>query len=177
MDFCFYLYFVSHCQYALTLRSRKESLAQRFVMDFDDIEAPIKATSRVSRFAPKASKLKPKTEQILLPKSEPPSFPSAKVKPPEIDLTAKPNGITSTNGIVKIDESEAKLDSMDVDMTEAEVQEDSTHANPMEEDEEEDIVVRKIDVYFSPSINGGTKSQTLSKPLDSSPSQLNLGVV
>ncbi|XP_058777878.1 uncharacterized protein LOC131652118 [Vicia villosa] len=140
-------------------------------MDFDDIEAPIKATSRVSRFAPKASKLKPKTEPPLVPKSEPPSFPSTKVEPPEIDSTAKPNGTKTaapTNGTVKIDaesKPEAKLDSMDVEMAEAEVQEDSTHANPMEEDEEEDPVVREIDVYFSPSINGGTKLYVMQFPL------------
>ncbi|CAK8539855.1 unnamed protein product [Lathyrus sativus] len=140
-------------------------------MDFDDIEAPIKATSRVSRFAPKSSKLKPKTEQVLVPKSEPPSFPSTKLEPREIDFPAKPNGVQTTvptNGTVNLDaesKSEAKLDSMDVDMTEAEVQEDSTHANPMEEDEEEDTVVREIDVYFSPSINGGTKLYVMQFPL------------
>ncbi|KAI5438994.1 uncharacterized protein LOC127120272 [Lathyrus oleraceus] len=132
-------------------------------MDFDDIEAPVKATSRVSRFAPKASKLKPKTEQVLVPKSEPPSFASTKVEPREIDLTTVP-----TNGTVKIDAEskyEAKLDSMDVEMTEPEIQEDSTHADPMEEDEEEDTVVREIDVYFSPSINGGTKLYVMQFPL------------
>jgi DNA-directed RNA polymerase III subunit RPC5 len=133
-------------------------------MDFDDLEVPSQATSRVSRFVPKSSKLKPKKEPQLV----------QKIEPQEIDLTAKHNEdcietITPThmksehNGTVKIEaesKSEAEqdsrnVDSMEVEMTKAE--EDSTEVNPMDEDNEEDIVVREIDVFFSPIIDDDTK--------------------
>ncbi|RHN54598.1 putative DNA-directed RNA polymerase III subunit Rpc5 [Medicago truncatula] len=141
-------------------------------MDFDDLEVPSQATSRVSRFAPKSSKLKPKKEPQLVPK----------IEPQEIDLTAKQNEdcietISPTqmksehNGTVKV-EAESKsepehdsrnVDSVDVEMTEAE--KDSTQVNPMDEDNEEDTVVREIDVFFSPSIDDDIKLYVMEYPL------------
>ncbi|KAK2426693.1 DNA-directed RNA polymerase III subunit RPC5 [Trifolium repens] len=135
-------------------------------MDFDDddLKPPINATGRVSKFAPRASKLKPKKEPQLVPKPEPPS---TKTEPQEIVLTVKqnedehriettksePNGTDSRN-----------VDSTDVEMTEAE--HDSNHqVIPMDEIDEEDTVVREIDVFFSPSIDDETKLYIMQYPL------------
>jgi DNA-directed RNA polymerase-3 subunit RPC5 len=130
-------------------------------MDFDDLDVPSQATSRVSKFAPKSSKLKPKKEPELVPKLE----------PQQIDLTSKRNFETiaptqtkvEPNNIVKIDvesNSEVKEDSRNVDSTDVEMieaEEDSIQVNPINEDNEEDTIVREIDVFFSPSINDNTK--------------------
>lgn len=125
-------------------------------MDFDDLDAPVKP--RVSRFAPKSSKFKPKKEEpSLVPKSEPPPLASAKTEPQEIDLTAptpvkhEPNASVKTDAESKI---EGKVDSRNVDVEMTEAVDGSREVNPMDE---EDTVVREIDVYFSPSIDNDTK--------------------
>lgn len=136
-------------------------------MDFDDLDAPVKP--RVSRFAPKSSKFKPKKEEpSLVPKSEPPPLASAKTEPQEIDLTAPTPVKPEPNAAVKID-AESKIEgkdvstNVDVEMTEA--VDDSREVNPMDEDNQEDTVVREIDVYFSPSIDNDTKLYVMQYPL------------
>jgi len=127
-------------------------------MDFDDLKVPSQAISRVSRFAPKSSKLKPTKEPQFVPK----------IEPQEIDLTAKQNEdcietITPTqiksehNGTVKVEAEHDSRDVHSVDVEMNEVEEDSTQVNPMDEENEEDTVVREIDVLFSPSIDDDTK--------------------
>ncbi|KAK7308976.1 hypothetical protein RJT34_05351 [Clitoria ternatea] len=121
-------------------------------MDFDDLEAPSKAPSRLSRFAPKSAKLKPKLKSEPAPKPEPQSQPSfSKPEPQEFDFSVKKNEDSvetvhakpESNGTVKMDvEPEPKSETED---------------DPMDEDSAEDTVVREIDVFFSPSIDADTQ--------------------
>ncbi|KAK7309282.1 hypothetical protein RJT34_05867 [Clitoria ternatea] len=131
-------------------------------MDLDDLEAPSKVPSRVSRFAPKSTKLKPKPKSEPPPKPEPEPLPSfSKPEPQEFDVTVKKNEdraetVSSSahakpepNGAVKMD-VEPKSEAGD---------------DPMDEDRSEDTVVREIDVFFSPSIDANTQLYVFQYPL------------
>jgi DNA-directed RNA polymerase-3 subunit RPC5 len=119
-------------------------------MDLDDMDAPGHVPSRISRFAPKSFKPKPK------PKPEPslkpePQEPVPKPEPLEVDaatttkkeeeeaIGAKAEASLASNGAVKT-EAEAKVESKDDD--------------PMDED---DVVVREIDVFFNSPMDDDTK--------------------
>lgn len=119
-------------------------------LDLDDlgVDCPSQAASRPSRFQPKSSKLKakPKAEPVsepvphtLLPKKQEDPIPS-------IDSTVKtafePSPASSLNNFAKA-EAEPKAE---------EVAEDA-----MEEDEDEDRVVREIDVFFTPTLDTNTQ--------------------
>ncbi|KAJ1415291.1 DNA-directed RNA polymerase III subunit Rpc5 [Sesbania bispinosa] len=134
-------------------------------MDLDDLEAPSQVPSRVSKFAPKSSKLKPKLKSEPAPKTEPESQPSSstlsKPEPQEFDLTVKKNedGVENhakpePNGTVKM-EVEPK----------SETEDESRQDDPMDEDTAEDTVVREIDVFFTPSIDADTQLYVLQYPL------------
>lgn len=116
-------------------------------MDLDDLDAPSKVPSRVSRFAPKSSKLKskPKLEpQEPLPKSEAPESLS-KPEPPDLNLVTankKEESSSATNGAMK----------MDVE-PKSEAEDEPKQDDPMDEDSAEDKVVREIDVFFTPSVD------------------------
>ncbi|XP_024023312.1 DNA-directed RNA polymerase III subunit RPC5 [Morus notabilis] len=135
-------------------------------MDLDDLDAPSQVPSRVSRFAPKFSKLKPKSKSELAsaqeslgsvlpktetgqtaPKPEPQEFEAKKEK--EIDAKPKPE-----NGFVK----------MEVDSA-AGAKEEPEENDSMEVEAEEDMVVREIDVFFNPKIDEGTQLYVLQYPL------------
>lgn len=122
-------------------------------MDLDDLDAPSQVPSRVSRFAPKSSKLKPKPKSESLdpvlpkrevdqtaPKAEPQEF---DVKKKEEEVEAEPK---TENGFVK----------MEVDSV-AEAKEEPKENDSMEVETEEDVVVREIDVFFNPKINENTQ--------------------
>lgn len=130
-------------------------------MDLDDLDAPSQVPSRVSRFAPKSSKLKPKPKSESLdpvlpkrevdqtaPKSEPQEF---DVKKKEEEVEAEPK---TENGFVK----------MEVDSV-AEAKEEPKENDSMEVETEEDVVVREIDVFFNPKINENTQLFVLQYPL------------
>ncbi|KAL5704535.1 hypothetical protein ACHQM5_022946 [Ranunculus cassubicifolius] len=110
--------------------------------DFDDLldDAPSKPARRPSRFQPKSAKIKPKPEpnvDFTHPKQEDVQV----IQPQQCSVDIKPN---ETDRI-----SETKPDET---MEDVEAVEEDTNVEPMEEDieEEEDSVVREIDVYFSP---------------------------
>uniref|UniRef100_A0A5B7AY01 DNA-directed RNA polymerase III subunit RPC5 n=1 Tax=Davidia involucrata TaxID=16924 RepID=A0A5B7AY01_DAVIN len=140
-------------------------------MDLDDLDGPSQAPTRTTRFAPKNSKLKPqprpKPESLS---SEPPQSPpqsqasdSIHVKkkeeldsqPPLVDSVAaktenKPSLPSSAaNDAVKMDETEGS---------------EEPKADPMEEDSDEDQVVREIDVFFTPP-DSKTQLYVLQYPL------------
>ncbi|KAK7246400.1 hypothetical protein RIF29_41268 [Crotalaria pallida] len=138
-------------------------------MDLDDLDAPSRAPSRVSKFAPKSSKLKPqppkpKSEpQPLKPEPEPePAPPSlSKSEPQELLDLAPPKKNEDDDAIAVTD---AHLE------PKPETEEDkSLQGNdPMDVDtlqEEEDTVVREIDVYFNPSIDPDTQLYVFQYPL------------
>lgn len=133
-------------------------------MDFDDIDAPSKVVPRVSRFAPKSSKLRPKPKSEPVPKPEPEPQPSSKPEPQEFDLTAKTDEdrmvetAATTSEKPQLSEAGIMNDEPmpDVELK-SEVEAESRIFEAMEEEEEEDSVVREIDVSFTPSINPDTQ--------------------
>ncbi|XP_038876785.1 DNA-directed RNA polymerase III subunit RPC5 isoform X1 [Benincasa hispida] len=145
-------------------------------MDLDDLDEQSQVRSRTSRFAPKASKFKPKPKSEVVPKPEPQqpptkSEPQPPVSKPEVtepdarigekkeegeEVEIKPKVEPSLpNGVAK----------MDVE-TKSEVEEETmVDDDPMEEDASEDMVVREIDVLFTPSPDINTKLYVLQYPL------------
>ncbi|TKY47377.1 DNA-directed RNA polymerase III subunit RPC5 [Spatholobus suberectus] len=138
-------------------------------MDLDDLEAPGKAPSRVSKFAPKSSKLKPKPKPEPAPKPEPEPQPqpsTSKPEPQELVTTVKRN----EDGVETVPSTHTKPElngtaKMDVE-PKSETEDESARDDPMDEDNaEEDTVVREIDVFFSPSIDAETQLYVLQYPL------------
>ncbi|CAJ1926461.1 unnamed protein product [Sphenostylis stenocarpa] len=148
-------------------------------MDLDDLdEAPIKATSRVSKFAPKSSKLKPKPKGEPVPKPEPQSQPEpsiSKSEPQEFVANIKKN----EDGEETVPTTHIKHElNTTVPMetepkSEHEGKEEPGRDDPMDEDNLEDTVVREIDVFFSPSVDAETKVRL--KP-ESSEVELDLSI-
>ncbi|KAI3957684.1 hypothetical protein MKW92_013827 [Papaver armeniacum] len=105
-----------------------------------DLDLSTKSTSRTSRFTPKTpSKFKPK-----IPKSEPLIVPKSEVEAFKSDVQLKQ--------VEVISKEELKVEPMEVDK------------NPKED--EEDEVVREIDVFFNPSpIDADTQLYVLQYPL------------
>ncbi|KAA0044763.1 DNA-directed RNA polymerase III subunit RPC5 isoform X1 [Cucumis melo var. makuwa] len=145
-------------------------------MDLDGLDERSQVPSRTSRFAPKSSKFKPKPKSEVVPKPEP-QQPTTKLEPqppvskPEVvepdaqigekkedgeEVEVKPKVESSLpNGVAK----------MDVE-TKSEVEEDTmVDDDPMEEDASEDMVVREIDVLFTPSVDSNSKLYVLQYPL------------
>ncbi|XP_058006126.1 uncharacterized protein LOC110650134 isoform X2 [Hevea brasiliensis] len=160
--------------------------------DLDDLDGPSQVPSRTSKFAPKSSKFKPQPKEK--PKPEPPSFKpesqnsgsnfesqesvsAAKLEPrnamlakkkedgeeikPRMNATPKIETLTSNNDVVKM-EIDAK----------AEVGAISKLDDPMGEDKQEDdkeeegdMIVREIDVFFTPSIDSDTQLYVMQYPL------------
>lgn len=137
-------------------------------MDLDDLDEPSQVPSRTSRFAPKASKLKPKPKSDVVPKPEPqqpPTKPEPQppVSKPELaepdarigekkeeaeEVEVKPKVEPSLpNGVAK----------MDVETKPEAEEETMVDDDPMEEDTSEDMVVREIDVLFTPSADINSK--------------------
>ncbi|XP_071710818.1 uncharacterized protein [Rutidosis leptorrhynchoides] len=124
-------------------------------IDLDDLDGPSKASSKTGKFAPKNSKFKP----VAKPKLEPDLPVPAAVPKVELDdseppvyskteETGKPNGSTET----------------DTDITDMVVD----TPQPQDEnvnDNEEDYVVREIDVFFTSSIDANYKLYVLQSPL------------
>ncbi|XVE87275.1 hypothetical protein DITRI_Ditri18aG0103800 [Diplodiscus trichospermus] len=143
-------------------------------MDLDDLgelDGPSQANTRTTKFAPKSSKFAPKLKpkplskqepQYSVAKSEPPPAPPESIskkeengvedlKPP---VVAEPEADKSLlNGAVKMEiEEEAKADEV-------------MNEENREEEQEEDMVVREIDVFFTPSIDASTQLYVLQYPL------------
>ncbi|KAM6564554.1 hypothetical protein CsatB_024552 [Cannabis sativa] len=136
-------------------------------MDLDDLDEPTQAPSRVSRFAPKSSKFKPKpkTESDSTPQDSKREFehPTLKHEPQELkvnknedELVLPPKTeIFSENGHVK----------MEVEpITEAK-EEPKENDDCMDVDDREDTVVREIDVFFNPKMDEDTQLYVLQYPL------------
>lgn len=137
-------------------------------MDLDDLgelDGSSQANTRTTKFAPKSSKFAPKLKSTSKPKPEPsskqePQDSAPKPQPPPVEavskkkendeedvkppMVAEPKAEQSiSNGAVKMEiDEETKEDEI---LTEANREED--------QGEEEDTVVREIDVFFTPSID------------------------
>ncbi|KAD4888423.1 hypothetical protein R6Q59_034557 [Mikania micrantha] len=120
-------------------------------IDFADLDAPSKApVTKPGKFAPKNSKFKP----IAKPKIEPDASKSNPVVVPKVELdeTEQPSHTVPTshdaNGNVR----------HDTDATDMEI--DNYH-----EQDQEDQVVREIDVFFTSSVDANSKLYVLQYPL------------
>ena len=128
-------------------------------MDLDGLDEPSNVRKPPSRFAPTSKKPQPKSKPKPKPKPEPQeSVPAApKFEPsvsniaedakPKIDDTLSKTGTGGFNGDVK----------MEIDAKE-ERGAAAKENDPMDVDkEEDDVVVREIDVYFTPSVDPNTQ--------------------
>ncbi|KAK7381298.1 hypothetical protein VNO78_33880 [Psophocarpus tetragonolobus] len=139
-------------------------------MDLDDldIEAPCKPTSRVSKFVPKSSKLKPKPKSEPAPKPKPePSFSKLEPGPEEFVTAVKKNedAMETMSPTHKKSELYAAVKMEMEPKSEAEDEPESQPHDPMDEDIAEDTIVREIDVFFSPSIDAETQLYAFQYPL------------
>ncbi|CAL0309568.1 unnamed protein product [Lupinus luteus] len=139
-------------------------------MDLDDYEVPTTAPSRVSKFAPKSSKFKPKPKSEPKPELQPEPQPQPS-KPEPLDLLPKKDELDA-DSYVKIDveepkhESQQRAEPMDVDSADKEVDEEVVEEE--EEEEEEDTVIREIDVLLSPSFDADAQLYVFQYPLRAS---------
>uniref|UniRef100_A0A2P2JMR9 DNA-directed RNA polymerase III subunit RPC5 n=1 Tax=Rhizophora mucronata TaxID=61149 RepID=A0A2P2JMR9_RHIMU len=144
-------------------------------MDLDDLDVPLQAPSRVAKFAPRASKLKPQPklkpepsqESVLAPKPEPQNLPIPKQVEGEIDDKPSGNAASFSNGAVKM-EIDAKLElaaAAAAASSSLPKQDDGMDIDGDEQKQDEDAVVREIDVFFTPSVDGNTKLYVMQYPL------------
>ena len=125
--------------------------------DLDDLDAPSHAPSRVSRFAPKSSKLKPRPNSETLdspaepPKREGSEALAMKTEPQE--LKAEKTEILAENGFVKMETEPASVSAATGGPKEEPKEENAS----MEVDHGEDTVVREIDVFLNPKIDNDTQ--------------------
>ncbi|XP_054823065.1 uncharacterized protein LOC129321352 [Prosopis cineraria] len=128
-------------------------------MDLEDMDAPSKVPSRVSRFAPKSSKLK------LKPKLEPQES-APKTEAPESLSKEEPRDFDSVTAKTKEEEFSAPNGAMKMDVDpKSEAEDEPKQDDPMDEDSAEDTIVREIDVFFTPSIAADTQLYVLQYPL------------
>ncbi|KAK8471818.1 hypothetical protein PHAVU_002G040400 [Phaseolus vulgaris] len=140
-------------------------------MDLDDLEeAPVKATSRVSKFAPKSSKLKPKPKAEPGPKTEPQPQPEpsiSKPEPQEFVATVKKSedGVETVSPIHTKPKLNTNVQMETEPKSEPEDGEEPRRDDPMDEDTPEDTVVREIDVFFTSSIDAESQLFVFQYPL------------
>ncbi|KAI3785276.1 hypothetical protein L1987_44392 [Smallanthus sonchifolius] len=140
-------------------------------IDFDDLDRPSKApATKLGKFAPKNSKFKP----VAKPKSEPdasvPSYESKPVAVPKVELDDSPpppsvsvsskTGIEQPSNTVPTSHDANGSVTNDTDATDMEIDNDR-------EQDEEDQVVREIDVFFTTSVDANSKLYVLQYPLRS----------
>ncbi|KAI4327574.1 hypothetical protein L6164_020016 [Bauhinia variegata] len=144
-------------------------------MELDDLDAPSQVPSRISRFAPKSSKLKPKQKlETQTPVSKTEALESSsKTEPQELDsVTANKKEaevgerVTSTYATTRKFEPSATNGAIKMDVEpKYEAGDEPKQDDPMDEDTAEDAVVREIDVFFAPSIGADTQLYVLQYPL------------
>lgn len=136
-------------------------------MDLDGLDEPSKVRKPPSRFAPTSKKPQPKSkpkpkpepqESVPVgPKPDPSVSNTAEDAKPKIDDTLSKTETGVSNGNVK----------MEIDAKEergAAVKEN----DPMDvnkEEDEDDVVVREIDVYYTPSVDPNTQLYVMQYPL------------
>ncbi|KAK9231094.1 hypothetical protein WN943_021326 [Citrus x changshan-huyou] len=134
--------------------------------DFDDLDkaTPSQVPSRVSRFLPKSSK--------LVPKPEPPPEKAEPQQPKKPKTEDNFQQTTSVNLTPKTEPSvsngDVKLESKPVTEPETEPRKEEPVDLNMDElhlQDDEDMIVREIDVFFTPSIDADSKLYVMQYPL------------
>lgn len=136
-------------------------------MDLDGLDEPSKVRKPPSRFAPTSKKPQPKSkpkpkpepqESVPVgPKPDPSVSNTAEDAKPKIDdtLSKTETGVSNGNVKMEIDAKEERgaavkeNDPMDVD----------------KEEDEDDVIVREIDVYYTPSVDPNTQLYVMQYPL------------
>lgn len=136
-------------------------------MDLDGLDEPSKVRKPPSRFAPTSKKPQPKSkpkpkpepqESVpVAPKPDPSVSNTAEDAKPKIDdtLSKTETGVSNGNVKMEIDAKEERgaavkeNDLMDVD----------------KEEDEDDVVLREIDVYYTPSVDPNTQLYVMQYPL------------
>lgn len=136
-------------------------------MDLDGLDEPSKVRKPPSRFAPTSKKPQPKSkpkpkpepqESVpVAPKPDPSVSNTAEDAKPKIDdtLSKTETGVSNGNVKMEIDAKEERgaavkeNDPMDVD----------------KEEDEDDVIVREIDVYYTPSVDPNTQLYVMQYPL------------
>ncbi|KAI7746580.1 hypothetical protein M8C21_005734 [Ambrosia artemisiifolia] len=135
-------------------------------IDFDDLDAPSKApATKPTKFAPKNSKFKP----VAKPKTEPDTslIPSSESKPvtvPKVELDDTSPSVPASS---KPNTEQPSLTVPSVNQTNGSLKND-THIADMDIDgnnDEEDKVVREIDVFFTQTGDANSKLYVLQYPL------------
>ncbi|KAM7478041.1 hypothetical protein LguiA_026254 [Lonicera macranthoides] len=139
-------------------------------LDLDDHDVPRQEPTR--KFAPKNSKLKPKPKLKAEPLASepPPPLPQELDSTPSIgkeELDAKPPLVDSITTKTEYEPSHISAVAnstvkMDIEET---LETEEPKEDLMEEDKNEDQVVREIDVYFSPPVDPNTELYVLQYPL------------
>ncbi|KAK9095625.1 hypothetical protein Scep_027094 [Stephania cephalantha] len=139
--------------------------------DLAQSEAPSQQSSRPSRFQPKSAKLKPKPAPKPEPASEalPPMLtkPEASDSPVVVVVDDDGGGGGGDGEVKRIDEAKEGTVMKELDLKPEEVVErvERVEEDPMEEDAEEDRVVREIDVVLCPPIDSDSQLCVLQYPL------------
>nr|XP_043616767.1 DNA-directed RNA polymerase III subunit RPC5 isoform X2 [Erigeron canadensis] len=130
-------------------------------IDFQDLDGPSKAPpTKTGKFAPKNSKFKPVAKPKLEPEPLPvpisPAVPKIEPddsKPPLVNSTAETEKpAVDANGSLKTDTDDHMFMEIDND-------------NHIEQEDEEDIVVREIDVFYNSSLDSNSKLCVWQYPL------------
>ncbi|KAF7148309.1 hypothetical protein RHSIM_Rhsim03G0093700 [Rhododendron simsii] len=144
---CFYVF--AFCKIRTGESSRNQSKTENLEksdvdMDLDDLDGLSRVPSRINRFAPKNSKLKAKSEPQELH-----SLPMKKKE--EVYSIHDCKTTNQDNCAMKMDVA-VKMD------VEAKSEGQETKDETMEEVDDDDRVVREIDVFFTPQIDPSTQA-------------------
>ncbi|CAL1376662.1 unnamed protein product [Linum trigynum] len=145
--------------------------------DFDDVDAPKQAPARAAKFVPKSSRFKPQPKgKTAAQSSSKPEDSVAKTEPQEPLPSALPSAPASKEEDEdikpKLDaaakaEAEAWLE-MEVDAAKREAEDGNDHMDVdggEEGKEDDDVIVREIDVFVTPSVDTDTQLYVLQYPL------------
>ncbi|KAL5752721.1 hypothetical protein ACOSP7_022917 [Xanthoceras sorbifolium] len=137
------------------------------MMDDEDFldDKPKQVPSRKSRFMPKGASV---------PKSEPPPPPEPQqtdvsdLKEPKSEASSEPTATTislSPKAEPSFSNGDVKMETKPVPEVEMDEPLDSNQAELESEDNHEDMIVREIDVYFTPSIDPDTQLYVMQYPM------------
>lgn len=129
--------------------------------DFDDLDKtkPTQVPSRVSKFLPKSSLNKPVSKTEPAPeKSEPQQLKKPKTEETTIASLTPKTEPSFSNGDVKMESKPGPQPELEPTKVEPE----DSNIDELQSENDEDMIVREIDVFFTPSIEADTKVSCLS---------------
>ncbi|KAJ4714451.1 DNA-directed RNA polymerase III subunit RPC5 [Melia azedarach] len=131
--------------------------------DFDDLDKtkPTQVPSRVSKFLPKSSLNKPVSKTEPAPeKSEPQQLKKPKTEETTIASLTPKTEPSFSNGDVKMESKPGPQPELEPTKVEPE----DSNIDELQSENDEDMIVREIDVFFTPSIDADTKLYVMQFP-------------